>query len=139
MAVVSFLGLGVMGFPMAGHLAAAGHDVVVYNRTSAVAQQWVDQHGGRMAATPAEAALDADFVFSCVGNDNDVREVLCGPEGALMGMRRGSILVDHTTASAALAREVFQAAVERGVGFLDAPAGIMEERPGIAAQLASSR
>lgn len=121
MAVVSFLGLGVMGYPMAGHLTAAGHDVVVYNRTSAVAQRWVEQYGGRMAATAAEAARGSDFVFSCVGNDNDVREVLCGPEGALLGMRAGSVLVDHTTASAGVAREVFQAAKTRGIGFLDAP------------------
>lgn len=121
MASVAFIGLGVMGYPMAGHLAAAGHNVVVYNRTLSKAQQWVDQHGGRWANSPAEAASVADIVFSCVGNDDDVRQVLCGDQGALSTMRPGSVLVDHTTASAELARELYQAAARVEVGFLDAP------------------
>lgn len=121
MASVAFIGLGVMGYPMAGHLAAAGHNVVVYNRTLSKAQQWVDQHGGRWATSPAEAASVADIVFSCVGNDDDVRQVLCGDQGALSTMRPGSVLVDHTTASAELARELYQAAARVEVGFLDAP------------------
>lgn len=121
MASVAFIGLGVMGYPMAGHLAAAGHNVVVYNRTLSKAQQWVDQHGGRWATSPAEAATAADIVFSCVGNDDDVRQVLCGDQGALSTMRPGSVLVDHTTASAELARELYQAAARVEVGFLDAP------------------
>lgn len=121
MAKVAFLGLGVMGYPMAGHLAAAGHQVVVYNRTRSKAEQWVEQHAGALAATPREAATGADFVFCCVGNDNDVREVLCGEHGALQGMSAESVLVDHTTASAELARELYSAAQAQGVGFLDAP------------------
>jgi len=121
MASVAFIGLGVMGFPMAGHLAAAGHDVVVYNRTTSVALKWVEQFRGRYAPTPAEAVEDAEIVFSCVGNDNDVRQVLCGEQGALTAMQPNSILVDHTTASAELARELYSLAEERSVGFLDAP------------------
>lgn len=117
----AFIGLGVMGFPMAGHLQKAGHDVTVFNRTAAKAQSWIDRYGGRAAATPAEAATDADVVMTCVGNDNDVRSVVLGPDGALTTMRHGSVLVDHTTASAVLARELAAAADERGVGFLDAP------------------
>jgi 3-hydroxyisobutyrate dehydrogenase-like beta-hydroxyacid dehydrogenase len=118
---VAFLGLGVMGFPMAGHLAAAGHRVTVYNRSSKKAEQWVARHGGKSAPTPAEAARGAELVMMCVGNDDDVRAVAAGPDGALAGMARGTILVDHTTASALVAREMHAAAAARGVGFLDAP------------------
>jgi 3-hydroxyisobutyrate dehydrogenase len=118
---LAFLGLGVMGFPMAGHLARAGHDVTVYNRNAAKAQQWVAKHGGRSAATPAAAAKDAQIVMMCVGNDNDVRAVATGADGALAGMSPGATLVDHTTASAEVAREVFDSAKSRGVAFLDAP------------------
>jgi len=118
---LAFLGLGVMGFPMAGHLARAGHDMTVYNRSAAKAQQWVATHGGRSAATPAQAAKDAQIVMMCVGNDDDVRAVAMGADGALAGMSKGSTLVDHTTASAEVAREVFDAAKSRGVAFLDAP------------------
>ncbi len=121
MAKVAFLGLGVMGFPMAGHLANAGHDVTVYNRTADVAQRWLTKYQGQMAATPVQAVAGADIVFSCVGNDNDVRQVLAGPNGALVGMQEGAILVDHTTASADLARELYNAAKSVGVAFLDAP------------------
>ena len=120
-ASVAFLGLGVMGFPMAGHLAAKGHDVTVYNRTGTKAEGWVGQHGGTSAATPAEAASGADFVFTCVGNDDDLRAVVHGPDGALAGMGEGAVLVDHTTTSAIVAREVETAAKETGIGFLDAP------------------
>ncbi len=118
---VAFLGLGVMGYPMAGHLARAGHDVTVYNRSQAKAQQWVSQHGGRSAPTPAEAARGAELVMMCVGNDHDVREVASGAQGALSGMAPGTVLVDHTTASAIVAREVDAAAQARSVEFLDAP------------------
>jgi 3-hydroxyisobutyrate dehydrogenase-like beta-hydroxyacid dehydrogenase len=118
---LAFLGLGVMGFPMAGHLARAGHDVTVYNRNAAKAQQWVGKHGGRSAATPAAAARDAQIVMMCVGNDADVRAVANGADGALAGMSAGTTLVDHTTASAEVAREIFGAAKSRGVAFLDAP------------------
>jgi 3-hydroxyisobutyrate dehydrogenase-like beta-hydroxyacid dehydrogenase len=110
-----------MGYPMAGYLAKAGHDTVVYNRTGAIAAKWVEEHGGRSAPTPREAAQDADIVFSCVGNDEDVRAVLLGTDGALAGVGAGSVIVDHTTASATLARELHAAAGTRGVGFLDAP------------------
>jgi len=118
---LSFLGLGVMGFPMAGHLARAGHEVTVYNRSAAKAVKWVETYGGRSAATPAQAAQGAEIVMMCVGNDHDVRDVATSNDGALAGMARGAILVDHTTASADVAREVFAAANEKGVGFLDAP------------------
>jgi 3-hydroxyisobutyrate dehydrogenase-like beta-hydroxyacid dehydrogenase len=117
----AFIGLGVMGYPMAAYLAKQGHDVTVYNRTAARAAEWCDAHEGSMATTPAEAAAGADIVFTCVGNDDDVRDVVTGAEGALAAMGAGSILVDHTTASAALARELHAAAAERAVGFLDAP------------------
>jgi len=120
-AKVAFLGLGVMGYPMAGHLAAGGHQVTVYNRTAAKARKWVKQHGGTAAKTPREAARGAEIVFMCVGNDNDVRGVVYGKDGALAGMKKGSILVDHTTASADLARELNAEAKKKGVGFLDAP------------------
>ncbi len=117
----AFVGLGVMGFPMAGYLAARGHDVVVYNRSPDTAARWLGQNPGNSAATPAEAADGADIVFCCVGNDDDVREVTLGEFGALHVMSAGSILVDHTTASATLARELHAVAGERQVGFLDAP------------------
>src|SRR5512141_521864 len=118
---VAFLGLGVMGYAMAGHLARAGHRVTVYNRTPAKAARWVEQHGGTSAPTPAAATAGAELVLMCVGNDNDVRAVALGPDGALAAMKRGAILVDHTTASAEVAREVHAAATAAGVGFLDAP------------------
>ena len=118
---LAFLGLGVMGFPMAGHLARAGHSVIVYNRTPAKAAQWVEKYGGSAAPTPAAAAADATLVMMCVGNDDDVRAVALGPTGAVAAMRAGTVLVDHTTASATVAREVHAAAKARGVGFLDAP------------------
>ncbi len=122
MAKVAFLGLGVMGAPMAAHLKhKGGHDVTVYNRTRAKAEAWVASHGGRLAPTPAEAAGGQDFVLACVGNDGDLREVAIGPEGALPAMERGAVFIDHTTASAAVARELAESAAERGVGFLDAP------------------
>ena len=118
---LAFLGLGVMGYPMAGHLARVGFSVTVYNRTSAKAGQWVAAHGGKRAATPAEAARGADVVLMCVGNDDDVRAVAMGDAGALSAMAPGSILVDHTTASARVARDLHAVAKARGVGFLDAP------------------
>lgn len=121
MSKVAFIGLGVMGFPMAGHLARAGHDVTVYNRTGAKADAWVKAHGGRAAATPKEAAQGADFVFACVGNDGDLRDVTAGADGAFHGMDAGSIFVDHTTASAAVARELDAVAAARGIAFIDAP------------------
>jgi 3-hydroxyisobutyrate dehydrogenase-like beta-hydroxyacid dehydrogenase len=117
----AFLGLGVMGHPMAGHLARAGHEVTVYNRTPAKALAWADEYSGRAAATPAEAAAGADFVFACVGNDDDVRAVTIGPQGAFAGMRPGAVFVDHTTASAAVARELFAQAAASGLHFIDAP------------------
>jgi len=118
---LAFLGLGVMGYPMAGHLARAGHDVSVYNRSAAKAAKWIEAHGGASAPTPAAAAKGAQIVMMCVGNDDDVRAVAMGRDGALSGMAEGAVLVDHTTASAEVAREVYAAARERGVGFLDAP------------------
>jgi 3-hydroxyisobutyrate dehydrogenase len=118
---VAFIGVGVMGGPMAGHLAKAGHAMTVYNRTPAKAQAWVAKHGGRCAATPAAAAEGADIVIACVGNDDDVREVTLGGDGAFRGMRRGAIFVDHTTASATVAEEIAAAARGRGLHFLDAP------------------
>jgi 3-hydroxyisobutyrate dehydrogenase-like beta-hydroxyacid dehydrogenase len=121
MATVAFLGLGVMGGPMARHLAAAGHDVTVYNRTAAKALAWVASNGGRAAPTPFEAVEGAEFVLMCVGNDDDVRAVSLGTHGALDGMTPGSVLVDHTTASADLARELSGRCAEVGVGFVDAP------------------
>ena len=122
MAKVAFIGLGVMGFPMAGHLRQkGGHDVTVYNRTAAKAEEWVRKYGGRSAATPAEAARDADFVFTCVGNDDDLRSVTLGETGAIAGMKAGATLIDNTTASAEVAREIHDAAKAGGVDFLDAP------------------
>ena len=118
---VAFIGLGVMGYPMAGHLASAGHAVRVYNRTTEKAERWVAQHGGARAATPAAAAEGADFVFACVGNDDDLRSVVLGDDGAFAAMSAGAVFVDHTTASANVARELDAIARERGIGFLDAP------------------
>ena len=118
---VAFLGLGVMGGPMAGHLAAAGHQVTVYNRTAAKAQAWVGQHGGRAAATPRAAAEGAEFVFSCVGNDADLRSVALGDDGAFAGMARGAVFIDNTTASADVARELHGQAKAQGLHFIDAP------------------
>lgn len=117
----AFIGLGVMGYPMAGFLSKAGHDVVVYNRTVSKAEAWTGEFGGSSAATPATAAEDADIVFSCVGNDNDVREVILGKSGVLNGISPGAVIVDHTTASATIAREIHVRAAEKAVGFLDAP------------------
>jgi 3-hydroxyisobutyrate dehydrogenase len=122
MAKVAFLGLGVMGYPMAGHLKAkGGHDVTVYNRTYAKAEAWAKQHGGHAAKTPREAAKDCDFVFACVGNDDDLRSVVLGPDGAFAGMKKGAIFVDNTTASAEVARELYAIAHELGLEFIDAP------------------
>ncbi|WP_193074299.1 NAD(P)-dependent oxidoreductase [Pseudomonas sp. FME51] len=121
MASVAFVGLGVMGYPMAGHLVRAGHEVTVYNRTEDKAAKWVAEHGGKACATPAEAAMEQDFVMICVGNDKDLLEVVSGPDGILAGARSGTVIVDHTTASAGVARQLAQLAAERGVGFLDAP------------------
>ncbi|MBX9944024.1 MAG: NAD(P)-dependent oxidoreductase, partial [Reyranella sp.] len=125
MAKVAFLGLGVMGFPMAGHLAAKGHDVTVYNRTFAKAEAWTQKHGGqgrgKPARTPKEAAAGQEFVFCCVGNDDDLRSVVLGPDGAFAGMGRGSIFFDNTTASADIARELHAAGKKLGIDFIDAP------------------
>ena len=121
MAICAFLGLGVMGYPMAGHLVAAGHTVTVYNRTTAKAERWVAEHGGAMAMTPAAAAEGAEYVFLCVGDDPDVLAVTTGADGVLETMGEGAVLVDHTTASAAIARDVHAAAAAQDVGFVDAP------------------
>jgi len=122
MAKVTFIGLGVMGYPMAGHLAKrGGHQLTVFNRTTAKAEKWTTEYGGRFAPTPKAAAEGADFVFTCVGNDNDLRSVTFGTTGAFAGMKPGAIYIDNTTASSTLARELYQAAKERGCGSLDAP------------------
>ena len=121
MARVAFIGLGVMGYPMAGHLARAGHAVTVFNRTASKAKRWAEEHGGTAAASPAEASRDAEFVFSCVGRDEDVRKITSGSNGAFAGMGRGAIYVDHTTTSAELARELEETAHQDGIAFLDAP------------------
>ena len=118
---VAFLGLGVMGYPMAGHLARAGHQVTVFNRTAKKAEQWVEEYGGKRAATPREAAAGAQIVFSCVGNDDDLRSVVLGADGAFAGMAADAVLVDNTTASAAVARELHAAARAKGLHFVDAP------------------
>jgi 3-hydroxyisobutyrate dehydrogenase-like beta-hydroxyacid dehydrogenase len=118
---IAFIGLGLMGFPMAGHLASAGHRVCVYNRTRSRAESWVAEHGGALAETPAQAADGADFVFACVGNDDDVRQVTLGQAGAFRALSAGAVFVDHTTDSASLARELDAAARQGGFGFLDAP------------------
>ena len=121
MAKTAFLGLGVMGGPMAGHLRAAGHGVTVYNRTAAKAGAWVERHGGAGAPTPREAAEGAEFVMACVGNDDDLRSVCLGPDGAFAGMAKGAVFVDHTTVSAAVTRELAEAARAAGIGYVDAP------------------
>ncbi|MGB3176768.1 MAG: NAD(P)-dependent oxidoreductase [Albidovulum sp.] len=121
MAKVAFLGLGVMGFPMAGHLAAKGHSVTVFNRSSAKAADWVKQHGGKAGSTPAEAAEGAEFVMACVGNDDDLRAICLGETGAFAGMRKGTTFVDHTTVSAAVTRELAAVAADAGLGYIDAP------------------
>jgi 3-hydroxyisobutyrate dehydrogenase len=118
---VAFLGLGVMGFPMAGHLAKAGHHVTVYNRTPAKGKDWVAEFGGNAAATPREAAAGAEIVFACVGNDDDLRSIVLGKDGAFAGMAKGATFVDHTTASAEVARELYAQAKELGLHFVDAP------------------
>ncbi|NKB76628.1 MAG: NAD-binding protein [Gammaproteobacteria bacterium] len=118
---IAFLGLGVMGYPMAGHLAKNGHDVCVYNRTTSKAVKWVEEFGGRYADTPSQAALDVDFVFACVGNDDDLRNITIANGGAFQSMKKGSVFVDHTTASANVARELYAVARESGFDFLDAP------------------
>ncbi|MGH6793413.1 MAG: NAD(P)-dependent oxidoreductase [Methyloceanibacter sp.] len=117
----AFIGLGIMGYPMAGHLAAKGHEVTVYNRTSAKAEQWAQQHKGRAAPTPREAAKGAELVFMCVGNDDDIKSVAYGEDGALAGLGKGCVLVDHTTASADIARELEAEATKQGKRFVDAP------------------
>ena len=122
MAKVAFIGLGVMGYPMAGHLKTkGGHDVTVYNRTAAKAEQWAGEFGGSFKTTPREAAEGCEIVFSCVGNDDDLRSVMLGDDGILAGMASGSVIVDNTTASAEVARELYAAAKEKGIGFIDAP------------------
>ncbi len=121
MARVAFLGLGVMGGPMARHLAAAGHEVTVYNRTSAKAEAWATAHGGRHAATPRAAAQGAEFVLACVGNDDDLRAVCLGADGAFAGMAKGAVFVDHTTVSASVTRDLSAIAGDLGLGFVDAP------------------
>ena len=121
MAKVAFLGLGVMGFPMAGHLAAKGHDVTVYNRTFAKAEAWTKKHKGKAAKTPREAASGQEIVFCCVGNDDDLRSVVLGPDGAFAGMGRGTIFFDNTTASADIARELHAEGKKKGIDFIDAP------------------
>tara|TARA_B110000483_G_scaffold99953_1_gene122673 strand:- start:110608 stop:111474 length:867 start_codon:yes stop_codon:yes gene_type:complete len=118
---LAFIGLGVMGFPMAAHLQSAGHQVCVFNRTTKKAEKWCRQHGGERADTPAEASKEADIAFLCVGNDQDVRQVVLGEEGILQGIGKSGIIVDHTTASAAIAQEISEAAASKSVGFLDAP------------------
>ena len=121
MAKLAFLGLGVMGYPMAGHLQAKGHEVTVYNRTAAKADAWVKEHGGAAAKTPREAAQGADFVMACVGNDDDLRGVCLGEDGAFAGMKEGAVFVDHTTVSAKVTRELYEAAGAKGLAFVDAP------------------
>lgn len=122
MAKCAFIGLGVMGYPMAGHLKAKGsHELTVYNRTAAKAEKWAKEHGGTTAPTPAKAAEGADFVFCCVGNDDDLRSVTLGDDGAFAGMKSGAIFIDNTTASATVAKELYEAAKEKGIGFLDGP------------------
>ena len=121
MSKVAWIGLGVMGYPMAGHLKTAGHDVTVFNRTPAKAEKWVAEYGGAHRGTPAEAAADAEFVFTCVGNDDDLRAVTLGPDGFYAGLKPGAVHVDHTTASAEIARELYEAAKSRKASSLDAP------------------
>ena len=117
----AFIGLGVMGYPMAGHLKKAGHKVTAYNRTASKAEQWVQEFGGQKVSTPEEAAKDADFVMACVGNDDDLREITCGAKGAFSGMKQGAVFIDHTTVSAKVTRELAEIAGGKGFSFLDAP------------------
>ena len=136
MANVAFLGLGVMGFPMAGHLHQAGHNVTVYNRTASKSKKWVDKYGGTSANTPGQAAQSADFVMACVGNDDDLHTICTGPDGAFATMHNGAIFVDHTTVSAKITRELHGRAAKAGIGFVDAPvsggqAGAENGQPGI--------
>ena len=121
MSKVSFIGLGVMGYPMAGYISKAGHDVTVYNRTKAKAEKWIKEYKGKVADTPMDAAKDCDFIFTCVGNDNDLREVTLGDKGLFKTAKKGSIYVDNTTASANIARELYKEAKAKGFDFLDAP------------------
>lgn len=121
MAKIAFLGLGVMGYPMAGHLAAAGHDVCVYNRTTMKAEKWANEHKGHFADTPQKAVEGAEFVMACVGNDDDLRAICIGDDGAFSGMDKGAVFVDHTTVSAQVTRELYAAAKELGLSFVDAP------------------
>ena len=118
---VAFIGLGVMGYPMAGYISKAGHNVTVFNRTTAKAEKWIGEYKGKMAETPAEAAKDAEYIFTCVGNDNDLREVTFGDKGAFKTIQKGSIYIDNTTASATIAREIYEYAKKNGFGSLDAP------------------
>lgn len=118
---VAFIGLGVMGYPMAGYISKAGHNVTVFNRTTAKAEKWVNEYKGKMAETPAEAAKDAEYIFTCVGNDNDLREVTFGDKGAFKTIQKGAIYIDNTTASATIAREIYEYAKKNGFGALDAP------------------
>ncbi|MEK9874829.1 MAG: NAD(P)-dependent oxidoreductase [Pelagibacteraceae bacterium] len=118
---VAFIGLGVMGYPMAGYISKAGHNVTVFNRTTAKAEKWVNEYKGKMAETPAEAAKDAEYIFTCVGNDNDLREVTFGDKGAFKTIQKGAIYIDNTTASATIAREIYDYAKKNGFGSLDAP------------------
>tara|TARA_Y100000748_G_scaffold250109_1_gene215118 strand:+ start:75 stop:467 length:393 start_codon:yes stop_codon:yes gene_type:complete len=118
---VSFIGLGVMGFPMAGYISKAGHNVTVYNRTTSKAEKWIKQYKGTIAKTPEEAAKNSDFIFTCVGNDDDLREVALGKKGIFNTAKKGSIFIDNTTASATIARELYKNAKAHGFGFLDAP------------------
>ena len=118
---VAFIGLGVMGYPMAGYISKGGHNVTVFNRTKSKAEKWIKEHKGKMAETPAEAAKDAEYIFTCVGNDNDLREVTFGDNGAFKTIKKGSIYIDNTTASATIAREIYEYAKKNGFGALDAP------------------
>jgi len=118
---VAFIGLGVMGYPMAGYISKGGHNVTVFNRTKIKAEKWINEHKGKMAETPAEAAKDADYVFTCVGNDNDLREVTFGENGIFKSIKKGAVYIDNTTASATIAREIYSHAKKNGFGFLDAP------------------
>jgi len=118
---VAFIGLGVMGYPMAGYISKAGHNVTVYNRTTSKAEKWINEYKGKMASTPEEAAKDSNFVFTCVGNDDDLKEVAIGKKGIFNSIKKGSIYIDNTTASATVARELYKKAKSNGLGFLDAP------------------
>ena len=118
---VAFIGLGVMGYPMAGYISKAGHNVTVFNRTKSKAEKWIGEYKGKMANTPAEAADGADFIFTCVGNDNDLREVSLGENGLFKTAKSGSIFIDNSTVSAEISREIYKAAKEKGFSFLDAP------------------